>query len=187
MRHSISRRTVLSGAAALALSSVSVFASAAPKQKIAVVCYSRSGNTWQLAEMIAAKTGAKLFRIDVKVPYAPSYSDMTGGARAEVQSKATKELKEYPDLSGFDTVFVGSPYWWGGLSTPMRSYLTKVSLAGKKVYPFITSGSSSPEGALSAMRELLKGADVGPFFYTPGGQASSASADITEWLKKIGF
>ena len=82
-------------------------------------------------------------------------------------------------------VFLGSPYWWGSLSVPMATFLMDHNLAGKCVYPFITSGSSSPAGALSRIRELCPQAEVGEYFYVPGSQASGAADDVKAWLKKI--
>lgn len=173
------RRGFLAAAAAVALTPVS-YAEAAGRR--AVVCYSRTGNTWALAEMIAEAAKADLFRIDVAEPYAVSYGAMTDGARAEVIRHAKRTLQTpLPDLSGYGTVFVGSPYWWGSLSTPMNTFLMDNPLTGKTVYPFITSGSSSPEGALARIRELVAGT-VGDYFYVPGADAVSAQRDIERWL-----
>ena len=151
----------------------------------AVVCYSRTGNTWTLAEMIAEAARADLFRIDVAEPYAASYGAMTDGARDEVMRHAKRRLQTpLPDLSGYGTVFVGSPYWWGSLSTPMNTFLMDNPLTGKTVYPFITSGSSSPDGALERIRELVAGA-VGDYFYVPGAEAVSVARDIESWVRRL--
>ena len=113
---------------------------------------------------------------------------MTYVARDEVQRKARRELKTpLPDLTSFDTVFLGSPYWWGSLSVPMATLLMDENLAGKTVYPFITSGSSSPQGALDRIRELCPQAKIGAHFYVPGAEAADADNDVAAWLKKIGF
>ena len=67
----------------------------------------------------------------------------------------------------------------------MATFLMDHNLAGKRVYLFITSGSSSPAGALSCIRELCPQAEVGEYFYVPGSQASGAADDVKVWLKKI--
>ena len=85
------------------------------------------------------------------------------------------------------TLLLGSPYWWGSLSVPMATFLMDENLAGKTVYPFITSGSSSPQGALDRIRELCPQAKIGAHFYVPGAEAADADNDVAAWLKKIGF
>lgn len=178
----LTRRGLFAVAAAAVLTPVSKVQAAGRR---AVVCYSRTGNTWALAEMIAEAAKADLFRIDVAEPYAVSYGAMTDGARAEVMRHAKRTLKTpIPDLSGYGTVFVGSPYWWGSLSTPMNTFLMDNPLTGKTVYPFITSGSSSPDGALERIRALVAGT-VGDYFYVPGADAVSARRDIERWVKRL--
>ena len=187
---SISRRVLLQGAAACgAAAALSLRQAAAAKpQKAIVVFYSRSGNTEALVRMIAERTGVEVLSIDVKEPYAASYSDMTDVARDEVRRKARRELKtQIPDLTDFDVVFLGSPYWWGSLSVPMATFLMDHNFAGKTIYPFITSGSSSPQGALDRIRELCPQAKMGEHFYVPGAEAADAGDDVAAWLKKIGF
>ena len=154
----ISRRIFLKGAAAggaaaaFGLSAaVPAAAAAIDPAKAIIIYYSRTGSTEAIAEVIAKETGVRVLRIDVKDPYAASYGDMTDIARSEVRRKARRELSTaIPDLSGFDVVFLGSPYWWGSLSVPMATFLMDHNLAGKRVYPFITSGSSSPAGGALA-------------------------------------
>ena len=160
---------------------------AAPKKAI-VIYYSRSGNTEALAKMIAEKTGAETLRLDVKEPYAPDYDDMTYIARDEVRAGARRELSTaVPDLSAYDTVFLGTPYWWGSISVPMNTFLLDHNLAGKTVAPFITSGSSSPDGALERMRALCPQAKFVEHFYVPGSRAAGAKADVEAWLGRLGF
>ncbi len=186
---SISRRTCLAAAGALAAGAFLPCASwAAEGQKALIIYYSRSGNTEQLARFIAERTKLSLLKLEVKEPYAAAYGDMTDIAREEVRSKKRRELAtSIPDLSGFDAVFIGSPYWWGSLSVPMATFLMDHPLDGKTIYPFITSGSSSPSGALNRIAELCPRAKMGEHFYVPGSGARGAQSDVNAWLAKIGF
>ena len=116
----VNRRSCLklAACAAFAGSTTGLFsgrALAAPasegKGKAIVIYYSRTGSTEALAKMIAEHTGAALLKIDVKEKYAPDYGDMTYIARDEVRANARRELETViPDLSGYDTVFLGTPY-----------------------------------------------------------------------------
>ncbi len=161
---------------------------AANDKKAIVIYYSRTGTVEVLAKMIAEKTGAEMCRLDVKEKYAPNYSDMTDIARSEVRSGARRELETtIPDLSGINVVFLGTPYWWGSVSVPMATFLMDHPLEGKTVYPFVTSASSSPDGAFNRIRELCPKATMGESFYSRESHAASAKADVEAWLSKIGF
>ena len=186
MSFALSRRAFLGAVTAVAASSAFA-AGSAPGKRALIIYYSRTGNTDALARMIQARTGADLLRLDVKEPYAESYGDMTYIARDEVRRGARRELSTaVPDLSGYDVVFFGSPYWWGSLSVPAQTFLMDHPLSGKTVYPFITSGSSSPEGALRRLRELCPEAKVGEHFYASDSEAQSSQAEVEAWLRRIG-
>lgn len=184
-----SRRSVLSLAAGAFLSASGAllpsggsFAAEAPRA--ALVYFSRTGATAGLARMVAEASGAEVFELKLVDPYSDDYSAMTGIARSERSRNARRELaKPLPDLSGFDLIFLGSPYWWGGLSIPVRTFLMDNPLAGKRVAPFVVSASSSPEGAWEDLREFCPQARILPGFHTVQSAASGARGDITAWVK----
>lgn len=111
MKHS--RRYFLGAISTLSILPLSM-SNATNVHKAAILLYSRSGNTATLADFIREQIQAPIFRISPKVPYNADYSKMTDGARAEVRNGAYRELASpLPDLSNYDTIFLGSPYWWG--------------------------------------------------------------------------
>ena len=78
---------------------------------------------------------------------------MTYFARDERSRNARREIATaIPDLSAYDIVVIASPYWWGGYSIPMRTFLMDHPLDGKRVLPICVSASSSPEGAWADVR-----------------------------------
>ena len=48
-------------------------------------------------------------------------------------------VKDFPDLSGYEQIFIGGPIWDGYISTPLMSYLSQVDFSGKIIFPFCTS------------------------------------------------
>ena len=76
------------------------------------------GNTAIIAEMISDKTGADLFEIlPVDDHYPMTYAELTDVAKKEQNENARPAYAgEVPDLSQYDTVFIGAPVWWGGLA-----------------------------------------------------------------------
>ena len=109
--------------------------------KVLVVYYSLTGHTKDIAEQIAAKTGADIFEIKTVETY----------SSPSVYMKSKKELtsKNYPELQGslpnvadYDTIFVGGPVWWYTMAPALYSYLKMTDFGGARVVPFSTQGSN---------------------------------------------
>jgi len=109
--------------------------------KVLVVYYSLTGHTKDIAEQIAAKTGADIFEIKTVETY----------SSPSVYMKSKKELtsKNYPELQGnlpnvadYDTIFVGGPVWWYTMAPALYSYLKVTDFGGAHVVPFSTQGSN---------------------------------------------
>ena len=109
--------------------------------KVLVVYYSLTGHTKDIAEQIAAKTGADIFEIKTVETY----------SSPSVYMKSKKELadKNYPKLQGnlpditkYDTIFVGGPVWWYTMAPALYSYLKVTDFGGARVVPFSTQGSN---------------------------------------------
>ena len=63
--------------------------------------------------------------------------------KKQLKDKIYPELAgDMPDLTKYDTIFVGGPVWWYTVSTPMRAFLEKIDFQNKKVVPFSTQGSN---------------------------------------------
>lgn len=160
---------------------------AAPTGKSIVIYHSRTGEVDKIAHMIAQATGAELLQIEPKVPYADEYSAMTGIAQEEKRQGRRREIATtIPDLSAYDTVYIGSPVWWNGLSTPMWTFLKDHPLDGKTVATFHASGSSSASASRREAEGLCPKAHfVGAPFLTSGGTASTKGPEVTAWLKTL--
>ena len=94
---------------------------------------------------------------------------------------ARPEIGSQPaDLSGYDTVFIGYPIWWGTMPKIMNTFLDACDLSGKTVMPFCTSGGrgSGISTSVSAIRSAEPNADV-----RDGLRASGASdSGIESWI-----
>ena len=106
------------------------------------VYYSLSGHTKDIAERIAAKTNGDLYEIKTKekLNNTPWYY-LT--LRNQIKNKEYPELEgKLPDMSKYDTVFIGAPVWWYTLATPLSSFLKQVDFEDKVIAPFSTQGSN---------------------------------------------
>lgn len=109
--------------------------------KTLILYYSYGGNTRKIAEMIQERTGADIAEIETVKPYTGSYDDVVEQGDQEVKSGFMPELKPFNlDLSGYDTIVLGSPVWWYTFVPAMKTLLHNLNLTGKTIYPFATNG-----------------------------------------------
>lgn len=73
-----------------------------------IVYFSWSGNTEAVAQEIQSQTGADLFEIVPAEPYTDDYDELLDIAQEEQSSDARPAIADTVDLSGYDTVYLGS-------------------------------------------------------------------------------
>ncbi len=189
------RRTLLAAGAATTMAALvpgAVRAAAAEAQaqsgasgRSIVIFFSRTNHTATLAERAAQKLGCELLRLELREPYAENYGDMTDIAREEKRSGKRREISTaIPDLSAYDTVYLGSPYWWGGISVPVMTFLADHPLAGKRVKPFVVSASSGPSGAWADLRKACPDAKIEEGFHTTESSVEGSLDEFDAWLAK---
>lgn len=115
----------------------------------AVVYFSATGNTERVANVIADELRADLFELLPAEPYSSSdlnWRDEGSRVNEEHNDPSFRpELASSPDLSAYDTIFLGYPLWWGEAPHIVYTFIENSDLSGKTIIPFATS-SSSPLG-----------------------------------------
>jgi len=97
------------------------------------------GNTQVVADMIAAAIALDVYRIDATDPYPDGYEQTVERDDQEEQDDARPAIANaLPNVSGYDTVLLGSPVWSVRAPMIMRTFVESVDLAGKTVHPFVT-------------------------------------------------
>ena len=123
------------------------------------------GNTAIVAEMIAEETGADLWEVlPADDRYPMTYSALTDVAKKEQNDKARPAYKgTVPDLSGYGTVFIGAPVWWGDWPMIMYTFFEKNrnALVGKTLIPFSTHEGSGLSGFDKKLGLAIPDATVG--------------------------
>ena len=156
---------------------------------ILVIFFSATGNTKVVAEKKASITGADIHEIVPAVPYTDEdldYGDETTRATAEQHDPdARPEIGgEDIDLSGYATIFIGYPIWWGQEPRIMDTFAENHDFDGKTVIPFCTSGSSDIGSTGSSMAEKAGSGD----WQTGKRFAGGASEDeIRSWIDSLGI
>lgn len=141
------------------------------------------GNTEKAAKQIAALTGADLFKIQQKVPYAEDYETCIQQAKADQQAKARPELAELPDsLDGYDEIYLGYPNYWGDLPMAVYTFLEAFDWTGKTIHPFCTHEGSGLSGTGQKIARACKGARVAEGLAIRGSDADRCEGQINRWL-----
>lgn len=147
------------------------------------------GNTAIVAKMIAEKTGADLFEVKLANDTYPSgYTELTEVAQQEKNNKARPEIiGEVENFADYDTVFIGSPVWWGDMPMALYSFIEKYDWSNKRVAPF-TTHEGSGLGSIPENIKTATGANMLPGLAIYGHDAQnnreSTSEKVNSWLGK---
>ena len=151
--------------------------------KVLVAYFSWSGVTETAARKIASVVKGNSYRIMPVNAYPSMYALCVGKAGMEKASGARPEIKgSLPDCSRYEKIAIGFPVWWFGCPNIIHSFLEKVNLEGKKVYPFCTSKSSGPRNSAEAIRNTVPKADVKDCLDANKLDAMS-DEEIKKWLE----
>lgn len=157
--------------------------------KTLVVYYSASGNTRNVAKMIAKEAGADTFEITPVNAY--TNDDLAW------QNKSSRVSKEYADESlrdveltkvtpdnwdSYDTVLVGYPIWWYIAAWPVNNFVKGNDFTGKTVIPFCTSSSS---GIGDSGNLLQKMAGTGNWQEGKRFSSGASESEVTTWVKSL--
>ena len=153
-----------------------------------VAYFSWSGNTQQMAQVIAEQTGGDLFEIAPATPYTEDYDELLDIAQQEQAEEARPALAdEVENWDSYDTVFVGYPNWWGDAPMAVYTFLESYDWTGKTLVPFNTSGSSGFGRSLEGIAQSAAGATVLEGLALTEGELPDAQDRVTEWLDGLGL
>ena len=157
--------------------------------KTLIVYYSATGNTKEVADMIAKETDGTLFEIEPKNPYSDedlNYSDDNSRVTREYNNENARNIElistTVDNWDSYDTVFIGYPIWWGMAAWPIDNFIKGNDFSDKTVIPFCTSSSSG----LGDSGELLEQM-AGSGNWKEGQRFNSgvSSSDVQNWLNEL--
>jgi flavodoxin len=157
-------------------------------ERTLVVYFSATGNTKAVAEKIAELTGADIYEIVPAEPYTADdldYNVSDCRANREMNDASARPAigGDSIDVSGYDTVMIGYPIWWGTMPRIINTFLDTYDLSGKVILPFCTSGGSGVSQSVSDIRSVEPDADVRAGLRARNAQDSG----IESWLNENGI
>lgn len=118
------------------------------------------GNTELMAHMIRDISGCEIVPITLKGDkYPSSYADTVVVAGKELKNDVRPEIEEI-DISGYDSIILVYPIWWGTIPMPVATFLENHDFSGKKLYLLATQGSTGFGSSTEDITNLADGAEV---------------------------
>lgn len=144
------------------------------------------GHTAAAAEFIQKAVGGDLFEMETVKTYIEDHMKMIYEAKEELEQGVRPELKSYPNLDEYDTIFLGFPNWWNTMPMPVFGFLEHYDWNGKRIIPFVTSGGGGFGKSIEDMKKICVGAEIsensGAFL---GHEVETSEDEIATWAKRI--
>lgn len=156
-------------------------------KKVLVAYFSlRGGVTKQVAEEIHRKVGGDLFRIEPEVLYPSEYNDVVARAKEERNNNVYPKIKgKLPRFAAYDTIYLGTPIWFGQLPGVVKTFIAQHDFRGKVVVPFATSGKSSITKIMPHLMQMLPESSLMEGLLIHKDEVNTAAPRIDQWLRTL--
>lgn len=145
---------------------------------VLIAYFSHTGNTEEVAQMIAEYTGGDLAEIE----RAEEYGNLQEEAEAEILDGVHPEITVSVDsIAEYDTIFVGYPIWWDEAPAMIATFLADNDFSGKTIIPFCTSSRDDIGNSLHIFSELCPDAEIAE------GLTANDQNDIEPWIRSLGL
>ncbi|MCH5185923.1 MAG: flavodoxin [Oscillospiraceae bacterium] len=152
----------------------------APGMKIVKL---EKGHTAVAAEFVQKAVGGDIFELETVKTYIEDHMKMIYEAKEELEKGIYPELKNYPDIDKYDTIFLGFPNWWNTIPTPMFNFLKRYDWSGKRIIPFVTSGGGGLGRSIEDIKKICVGAEISNGGEFLGHEVETAEKEISNWAK----
>ena len=143
------------------------------------------GHTAVAAEFVQKAVGGDIFALETVKTYLEDHMKMIYEAKEELEKEIYPELKGYPNINEYDTIFLGYPNWWNTIPTPVFNFLKHYDWSGKRLIPFVTSGGSGLGKSVDDIKKICVGAEISAGGAFLGHEVESSEEAISTWAKKV--
>jgi len=146
-----------------------------------IIYYSRSGNTEKYAKKLHADLGFDLIKIEPE----EAYGNYIMSCFRVIKENATKTIPKFvtpvPDLSSYDTVFLGYPVWAQDVPVFVQNFISKCDTSGKTIIPFATYGMSGINWTMKTLKKLFPNSEI----KLPFDNGVFKKGNYEKWLSDI--
>lgn len=130
-----------------------------------IAYFSASGITGRAARKLADAIKADIYQIRPERPYSAAdldWTDRKSRSSAEMKDESARPAiaGDLPDLSAYDTLYIGFPIWWGVAPRIINTFMEGCDLSGRKIVIFATSSGSSLPYAVDDLRRKYPDLDI---------------------------
>ena len=153
-------------------------------EKVLICYFSASGTTKRVAESIASAINGDLFEIEPKEKYTDedlNWMNKQSRSSIEMNENIKPEIviKDI-NLDDYETVLLGFPIWWYKEPTIIDKFLDEYDMSGKKIYVFVTSGSSTIDSTYKSLQNNYSNLN---FVSGKRFNGSESEADYKSWIE----
>lgn len=154
--------------------------------KTAVVYFSATGNTAEVAKLIAEETKADIIEIVPEVAYTAedlNYNDENCRANKEMNDDTARpEIStDLSAVSEYDVIYIGYPIWWGTAPRIIQTFLENSDVSQATIYTFCTSGGSGIEQSIEDLQNIYSDITI-----VSGKRFNKATeTDVKEWIDSL--
>ena len=156
------------------------------EEKAAVVYFSGTGNTREVANLLAKEANADIYEIVPENIYTSddlNYNDDNCRANQEMNDDSARPAisNDLSAVSEYDAIYLGYPIWWGTAPRIIQTFIENYDISRATVYMFCTSGSSGIEKSMSDLQRLYPDVNIA------GGKRLNnvTEADVKEWINSL--
>ena len=144
------------------------------------------GHTAAAAEYIQKAVGGDLFELETVKTYIEDHMKMIYEAKEELEKGIRPELKAYPEIDKYDTIFLGFPNWWNTMPMPVVGFLERCDWNGKRIIPFVTSGGGGFGRSIEDMKIICAGAEISANGgELQGHKVETSEEEIANWARTM--
>lgn len=155
--------------------------------KSLIIYYSYEGNCEEISKAIKEVTNADVLCIEPKKEKKTKslYRFIWGGMQVYMTKKP--ELVPYTiNLEKYDTIFIGTPVWFGTYAPPINTFLSENEIKNKNIGIFICSGNNKRNIFENFEKVLCDNKIIGEieFIYPIKNGIESAKQKAKKWAKE---
>lgn len=152
-----------------------------------IIYYSYEGNCEAIANAIKEEINADILYIEpIKEKKTKNLFRFIWGGIQVYMAKKPK-LKPYNiNIDSYDTIFIGSPVWFGTYAPPINTFLTENKINNKNIGIFICSGNNKRNTFVNFEKALKGNNIVGKLelVYPLKNDVESAKKEAKNWASK---
>lgn len=135
-----------------------------------------------MAEYISDIVSADIFKVEPLNKYSKNYDICIDEAKQRQASHDAPILKQVPDISSYEIIYIGTPVYWGDLPEEMVTALSNIDFNGKIIRLFTTHEGSGLGSIPSQLKKICKGAQVLDGLAIRGSSVNTAKNRVEDWI-----